>query len=88
MLASHFEEGIKQSQAADRGRKLGGREDGEGNEFRCGEGNEFRCGEEWPDGHENEWKSATDGGWGGRGTSRKGQRPGIREVPKNQWRCP
>ena len=40
----------------------------------------------WPDGHEYEWKTGTD--WWLLGISRKTQRPGIREAPKNQWGCP
>jgi hypothetical protein len=42
---------------------------------------------EWPDGHENEWKSTTDGNREIGNISRKRQRPGIREAPKNQWGC-
>ena len=42
--------------------------------------------ESWLEGLENEWKSKTDGGDEVRSISRMGQRSGIREVPKNQWK--
>jgi hypothetical protein len=41
--------------------------------------------EKWPDEHENEQKSATDRGGEVCDISRKKQRPGMREAPKNQW---
>ena len=41
--------------------------------------------ERWPDGLENEWKSATDRAGEVGDTSRTIQRPGPREMPKNQW---
>jgi hypothetical protein len=48
-----------------------------------------RCGKEqerWPYGHEKERKSVPDRGTEVKGISRRmWQRPGIREVTKNQW---
>jgi hypothetical protein len=38
----------------------------------------------WPNVHENEWKSATDGVVGVESIFRKRQRPGIKDMPKNQ----
>jgi hypothetical protein len=46
--------------------------------IRCGEGEE-----RWIDRPENEWKYASDG-WGEEAISRKRQRPGMRDPPKNQ----
>jgi hypothetical protein len=46
------------------------------------------CGrsEIWLGGYENKWKPATDRSEEvGAGISRMKLRPGIREVPKNQW---
>ena len=37
---------------------------------------------------EKEWKPATDRDETMRDISRIRQRPGIRDVPKNQWGCP
>ena len=47
--------------------------------IRFGEGQE-----KWPDSQDNEWNSANDRGEEVVGISRTIQRPGIREVPKNQ----
>ena len=56
---------------------------GKGNaefKIRCGEGQE-----RWLDGHKSRWKFVAFRGEEVGGISRMRQRPGIREMPKNQW---
>ena len=80
MLESHLEGGLEWSWKSDGARELGGRGNGEEREIQdwVGEGQG-----RWPDDHENERKSATNRG-NVVAIFRKKQRPGIREVPKNQ----
>jgi hypothetical protein len=81
MFESHLEGRVEWSWKVGGGKELGGKRDHEGTRV-SGSG----VGRSSRDDHENEWKSVPDGeGIGGMGDiSRKRQRPGIGEVPKNQ----